>query len=459
MKSFIYIFLIVVTAFAGACKKFVEIPPPDNQLSSNLVFTDDKTAEAAVVGLYSSMNAYNSSFANYMGNFLPAFSTDDFKYALSSATLNEFSENNLLPSNTYVRYLWNPVYGYIYHANAILEGIAGTDQLTEAGRNQFIGETKFLRAFYYFYLVNFFGDVPLILNTDYKTNTSLPRTDKADVYDAILDDLLDAQSKLVDDYPAAERVRANKAAATALLARVYLYLQQWDKAEAEATKVINDNRYRLPDDLNNVFLKTSEEAILQLQAINKSTAGVNTWEGFSIVPFAVGSRSYYNLYDSFLDAFEPGDERKNAWTNSYTIASGTFYYPYKYKIRTASTVQEYSMVLRLAEQYLIRAEARAQQNDLDNAKDDVDAIRDRAKLPLLPDNLSKEEMLLAIEQERRMELFGEWGHRLFDLRRTGRAMTVLSPIKPDLQETDLYYPIPLDAMKTNPNLEQNEGYN
>jgi hypothetical protein len=117
------------------------------------------------------------------------------------------------------------------------------------------------------------------------------------------------------------------------------------------------------------------------------------------------------------------------------------------------------MVLRLAEQYLIRAEARAQQNNLAGAKDDVDAVRLRAGLPVLPDNLNRDEMLLAIEQERRIELFSEWGHRWFDLKRTGRALAVLSPLKAGITATDLLYPIPLDALKTNPNLVQNPGYN
>jgi hypothetical protein len=121
-------------------------------------------------------------------------------------------------------------------------------------------------------------------------------------------------------------------------------------------------------------------------------------------------------------------------------------------------VEEYSMILRFAEQYLVRAEARAHLNNLAGAKEDLDVIRSRAGLPELADDLSQDQMLLAVEQERRIELFAEWGHRWFDLRRTGRSLEVLSPLKPGITTTDLYYPIPLDAMNTNPNLVQNEGY-
>ena len=117
------------------------------------------------------------------------------------------------------------------------------------------------------------------------------------------------------------------------------------------------------------------------------------------------------------------------------------------------------MVMRLAEQFLIRAEARIQQDKLDDGRADLDSVRIRAGLLALPEDLDKSELLLAVEQERHMELFVEWGHRWFDLKRTGRSNTVLAPIKgADWQATDTLYPIPLDARKTNIHLDQNDGY-
>ena len=456
--SHISLIFLTITLLVVSCKKYVEIPPPQNQLVSELVFNDDKTANATLAGLYSSMNSYNSQFANVNASFLPAYGSDEFYYAYSYAAYNEFKNDKVTPGNLRVSSLWSEPYSLIYHANAILEGLEKSTAVSGSAKKQFRGEAKFLRAFCYFYLVNYFGDVPLILNTDYKVNTLLPREKKEKVYDAIIQDLKDAQTDLPDTYYSSERIRANQSAATALLARTYLYTQQWDKAEVEATKVINDNQYQLLTDLNKVFLKNSAEAILQWETVNTSTAGVNTWEGFSVVPASPTGRSYYQVYDSFLSAFEQGDKRKDSWINSYTNATGTFFYPYKYKIRTKAPVQEYTMVLRLAEQYLIRAEARAEQDNLSGARDDLDTIRHRAGLNDLADNLSKEQTLLAVEQERRIELFGEWGHRWFDLRRTGRSLAVLSSIKPGITADDLYYPIPLDAMNTNPNLVQNQGY-
>ena len=455
--SNIYIAVAISTLFMVSCKKYVEIPPPQNQLVSQLVFESDATAEATVAGIYSRMNAYNGQL-NVNGSILPGFGADEMYYDISTANYDEFLMNSLTIGNSNINSFWETPYSLIYHSNAILEGLEASTKVSENAKKQFRGEAKFLRAFHYFYLVNFFGDVPLILNTNYAVNTSLPRESKEKVYEAIIKDLIDAQTDLSNTYYGTGRIRANKAAATTMLARAYLYTKQWDKAEIEATKVITDPQYKLLTNLNDIFLKNSTEAVWQLQAVNTSTAGVNTWEGFNIVPTSPTARSYYHVTDNFLNAFEAGDTRKNFWVKSYTGTSGTFFYPFKYKIRTKTTVDEYSMALRFAELYLIRAEARAQQTKLSLAKDDLDELRFRATLPLLSNSLTKEQTLLAVEKERRVELFSEWGHRWFDLRRTDRAITVLTPLKAGITSTDLYYPIPLPAMNTNPNLIQNPGY-
>jgi hypothetical protein len=281
------------------------------------------------------------------------------------------------------------------------------------------------------------------------------------VYASIESDLLEAIDKLQDDYQNPERIRPNKAAAKALLARVYLYEQKWSEAETLATAVIGDSRYGLTTDLTRTFLRSSNEAIFQLAAVNTVTGagGMNTWEGFNIVPASATARSYYVLFDQLVNAFEPGDQRKANWTKSYVVSGNTLYCPFKYRNRLINPVVEYTMVMRLSEQYLIRAEARAQQNKLPDATDDLDVIRQRAGLGALNDNLTKDQVLTAVEQERRVELFSEWGHRWFDLKRTGRATAVLAPMKAAWQPTDMLYPIPISAMRTNPALKQNDGYN
>jgi hypothetical protein len=287
-----------------------------------------------------------------------------------------------------------------------------------------------------------------------------PRDPQNVVYDAIIKDLLQAQSLLQDDYPTGTRVRPNKAAATAMLARVYLYTGQWAAAETQASQVISDGKYALLKDLNSVFLANSQEAIWQLEPVNVA-GGRNTWEGFTATPTAT-STPLYRLDSTLVAAFEPGDLRKTDWSSTRTVSGKPVTFPYKYKVRTSTTgaVTEYSMVLRLAEQYLVRAEARAHENKLPDALADLDILRSRAGLPNLSATLDQAGTLLAVEQERRVELFTEWGHRWLDLKRTNRATAVLGAEKPTYwQPADTLYPIPLDAIKTNPSLTQNNGYN
>jgi hypothetical protein len=130
--------------------------------------------------------------------------------------------------------------------------------------------------------------------------------------------------------------------------------------------------------------------------------------------------------------------------------------PYKYKLRTGTPVTEYNTVLRLAEQYLIRAEARLNQNKLQAALADINEIRKRAGLAALPQHMAKAEIALALEKERQLELLGEWGHRWFDLVRTNRAVPVLSKIKADFTVSDQKIPISTSILLTNTHLEQND---
>lgn len=452
--------LIAVTS----CKKYVDTPLPKNELVSELVFTDDKTATAAMVGLYSDMNAFNYFYANVLMNYLTAMQADDLYYLATFANYDVFRQTSLLPSSQYVQSMWSDQYAYIFHANACIEGLTAATTLTPAVKDQLLGEAYFMRAFLHFYLVNMYGDVPLITNTNFRENNVKPREKTAIVYDTIVKDLTRAKNLMADNYPSANRVRPNKAAATALLARVYLYTKQWAAAEAEASLVVNNGLYSLLKDLNSVFLANSREAIWQLQPVNVS-GGRNTWEGFTSTPATPTANPAFRLDTTNLIAkFETSDLRLANWTGFRKLTTGaTVYFPFKYKVRTnpatVTTLTEYSMVMRLAEQFLIRAEARIQQDKLNEGRADLDSIRLRAGLTVLPTNLDKAALLLAVEKERKLELFVEWGHRWFDLKRTNRATAVLGPIKGTFwQATDTLYPIPSNAIKTNIYLEQNEGY-
>lgn len=203
--------------------------------------------------------------------------------------------------------------------------------------------------------------------------------------------------------------------------------------------------------------KASPEAIWQLQPVR---ANFNTAEGSQFL--VVGAtRPNYELTQAMLDAFETDDDRKQEWVGfSDPVNNPKWAFPAKYKAATGA-VTEYYVMFRLAEQYLIRSEARARQGagKLLTAKQDLDVVRTRAGL--LPAIAADQAAVLnAIEQERRVEFFAEFGHRWFDLKRTDKAEAVLKPVSPPntWKAGDVWFPIPGLEIMANPKLEQNEAY-
>ena len=184
--------------------------------------------------------------------------------------------------------------------------------------------------------------------------------------------------------------------------------------------------------------------------------GFNTLEGNTFI--LTGAPQNVSLAPSLLGSFEPGDERRTDWIDSITISAMSYYFAFKYKVQVSSDLTEYSMVLRLAEQYLIRSEAEAELNDLSAAAIDLNMIRNRAALPNTS-AVTQADFLTAIIHERQTELFSEWGHRWLDLKRNNLAGQILGPLKsPDWQAADTLYPIPKAEITNDPNLTQNPGY-
>jgi hypothetical protein len=441
--------------FFSSCKKFIEVDPPANVVTMETLFSDDQTATSAVNGLYSQMMISNLFFANSAMAVFPGLSADELMRTVPDGSTDPFQKNAIMTNSSQIEInLWKRGYNHIYHANAILKGLANSTGLTKATKDQLTGEAKFVRAFCHFYLVNLFGDVPLITGTDYQINQAVPRTSAGEIYQQIISDLKDAQNLMSASYPTAGKVRPTKNAATALLARVYLYQKNWAEAEAQATLLISSGTYSLAS-LNSVFLANSSEAIWQLLPVLSS---INTADGITFIPGSPSARPNYIVTDWLLNSFEANDQRKTSWLKTNTVSGQNYTYPYKYKTRLSPTIAESNMVFRLGEMYLIRAEARAEQNNITGAQADIDAIRIRAGLSSTTAN-DKATLLTAIAQERRIELFAEWGHRWFDLKRTNRIDAVLSIEKPlSWQSTDALYPIPLSELQTNPALIQNPGY-
>ncbi len=463
--SFFFLLLTAIGSGMTSCRKFVEIPPAKNTVTTSAVFTDSANATAAILGMY--IGFMSSAGAGYPLNGLTTIymglAADELYATNQDISNQQFYQNSVSATNGYTGF-WYLNYRVIYQANASIEGLAGSTGISKPAKDQLTGEAKLMRAICYFNMVNLFGDVPLVTGTNFEKNAIIPRTPKNTVYDQIIKDLKDAASVMSAVYITEGRVRPNKYAALALLSRVYLYRQQWPEAEAAASAVIDEGGYGLEPDLNNVFLAKSNEVIWQLLPV---IPGYNSPEGNSFIPFDATLIPTYCISNYLLHAFEPGDQRKAKWLNSNIVNGQTYYYPYKYKLRKggAGAPTEDYIVFRLGEQYLIRAEARAQQDNVtgaNSAVSDLDAIRNRAGLSGTA-AANKQDMLQAILHERQTEFFCEWGHRWYDLKRMGNVdavMNVVTPAKGGTWSTNRQLlPVPYEELQKNAFLIQNPGYN
>lgn len=477
----------------AGCKKFVQIPSPITELSSTSVFANQTTATTAQIGIYAQMSNYGESF--YMALNTGLLSDELTNYNNSSGGIGQIEcYQNAMDPITFSgggignsgAGCWASAYNYIWEANSVLEGVKGNSALSTITVNQLIGEAEFTRAFWFFYLVNCYGAVPLTTTTNYKTNESLPRASANSVYQQIISDLQDASTKLNNNFVDAtdttvtsDRGRPTSWAAKALLARVYLYTNDFSNAYTASNDVLTNNGglfSLLPDgSLGSVFLANSTEAIWQLDIVEPNSQNTLDGQDFILTSAPGNNIQGSSLSPQLLAAFEPGDQRYVNWVDSI-IAGQTYYFPIKYKINANNNTNpatENYMMLRLAEQYLIRAEAQAHGagGGASGAITDLNTIRQRANLNPY-DSTINGSLLKAILHERQVELFTEWGHRWFDLVRTGAVDTVLgSPgnvcqYKGGVWNPPGYpagyqklFPISQSQINANPFLTQNPGYN
>lgn len=446
---------VLALIFFNSCDNFVEVDLPKSQLTSDAVFEDAETANAAMAGLYTKlrMNGILAGSTTGLSSMLGLY-TDEFNYYQPNSVSNLFN-NSLTAGTPQISDIWNQSYNQIYTANSIIEGVQRSTSITQDQKNHLMGEALFVRAMLHFTLTDIYGDIPYVTTTDYTTNSKISKAPTDQIYQNALKDLNTASDLLPEKYISNERIRPNRSAAKALLARLYLYMKLYPEASNAASAVINNTLYKKESNLDRIFLKGSTETIWQLMP---GTANANTQEG-DLYIFKAGPPPIVGLREEFINAFEQGDKRKTQWTVMVSNGNQRWYYAYKYKQDqpTASSL-EYSVVLRLAEQYLIRAEARAFQGDLTGAKEDLNVIRNAAGLSNAA-ALSFQDIMVDILQQRRFELFTEFGQRFFDLKRFGKLDETLSPLKPGWDANDRLWPIPLLELNSNPNLNpQNQGY-
>ena len=479
ISSLSFVFLVI----AGfSCKKLVQVPPPSTAVTGNSVYSSDATAIAVLTGLYGEMSASSTSTIGEVSSLslygglssdeltLWSGATDpvaiaDYQNALRTGTMGIGSE------------YWYSFYSHIFVCNDAIQNLNASSGLTPSVKMQLLGESLFMRAFFYFYLANLYGDVALSTTTDYKTNKLLGRAPVSQVYQQVIADLKEAETLLSPTYtdatlqkPSTDRVRPSKWAAAALLARVYLYTRDWVNAEAQSNIVLGNTSLFSLSSLDSTFLKASSgnnEAIWQLQPVNINW---NTEDAKVFIMTTDGPGQGLNfgayLSDTLLNTFEANDQRRynGNWIDSVNAGGGIYFFPYKYKVNTSgSPVTEYLTILRLGEQYLIRAEARAQQGNLSGAEDDLNKIRARAGLGNTAAT-TQGDLLSTILHERQVELFTEFGQRWLDLKRSGtvdEVMSGITPLKIGAGKWNSYqqlYPVSFNDIQVDHNLTQNPGY-
>jgi hypothetical protein len=404
---------------------------------------DKAGIQKATLGSYTSLQNLGNYGRSYI--IFADLAADNLEHSVDGTAQNyaQIDNNAVLPENGAVSDIWDSGYEGINIANNVIAKVPDMADMTDAEKNAALGELYFVRAFNHFSLLNWFGAIPIRTTpTIGATGLDVPRDPVAKVYDQIIADLTFAEQNL----PAGgTKVRASRYAATALLARVYLYKGDYANARTKAADVIDHGGYSLID-YADVFTDESAESIFEIDFTELNRNRIAEYN----FPKSLNGRREVAPTASILAAYETGDARYDA-----SIAfSGTLAYPIKYD--DLSLGADNVIILRLAEMYLIRAEAEANlEGSISAIQQDLDAVRSRARLPDTSAN-TYDQLLRAIERERRVEFAFE-GHRWFDLVRTGRAVDVLLTVS-NVNQT--LWPIPLTEIVTNKSdgMEQNPGY-
>lgn len=439
----------MVALSALSCNKFLDVQPKD-AVADEQTIIDKTSAGTALRGVYRKLSA-----DSYYGNLFQTFGYlpgDNVQWTGSQSVIQQFITHKISADNGNLQSVWSGIYATINGANHVIAKVPGVTDATfsTAERDQITGEAYFIRALAYFDLARTWGNVQITLTPTLSTTDKLDikSSTQAQVYAQVLADL-DAAENLLAAPTAQNPVRANRETVWALKARFYLYQGNWEQAEIYAGKVLaNTNLYALLRPYGAFFTPASavatKESVFELSYSATFPSGHrDNWQ-----PPANNGTRQWAPSDAFISLVNNAAIGGNRNVLIAKTAAGLWYGNLYY--RKPATDPAY--IIRIAELYLVRAEARAQLNKLPEALADLNIIRDRAGLS--PTTAATQpDILLAIENERRIEFAFE-PHRWFDLVRTNRAAAVLG-----LTNVNQYlFPIPAnEIILSNGNLTQNPG--
>lgn len=458
---------MLVLTFFNACNVLDQ--EPEIQISNEVAFTNEKSADAALAGLYHQLQSgfyYGRNFQNICevsSDISQSVGTWDFYRELDTYELDA--------SNLEVTNFYTAAFRAVNQANNIIAEVPGIE-MDQAKKDNIVGQAYFVRALAFFDLNKVFGGVPgvhgdqsvvLPLTPSRAVNEDLypTRPSLVDGYNQVEADLLSALNLLPESQSnnTSTRAKAVKGTARALLSRFYLYTRNYPEVIRLSTEVIEDGQYSLLDNYIDIYAgEFTSESIFELEFIAADQSGMRFW----YFPGAQGGRGELAVHESFISEIQSDENDIRGTMFGFDPVQGVFF-PTKYQ--KPGNIDNFH-VIRIAEMYLNRAEAYAHSSGtLTLAVDDLNKIKERAGVAPYSGPVTQEALLLEIEKERKFELAFE-GHSFFDLVRTGRALTVLgsverknssAPVSLD-QPWKQILPIPRDELLSNPNMVQNPNY-
>ncbi|MGJ1264865.1 RagB/SusD family nutrient uptake outer membrane protein [Sphingobacterium spiritivorum] len=444
----------MIVTLSTSCNKFLDRDPM-GQIAQDQFFNSETNANAAVLGAYRTM--MNSFSFGQSIVIVPEFSAGHVRHSASFPEYQNFAEHKIQAINPWTANMWQAVYATINAANQIIEEVPNMTpaMITGEKKNIFVGEAKFIRALNYFFLVRAFNKVPLKLTyTKEGDNFDIPESGKEAIYTQIVNDLTEAVAALPQANPNtgdAAKGRASYWAAKALLAKVYLYqaafTNDYKKAADLANEIITTAGFGLVTDFSTIWTtQNTNEAIFEIQfddqATNPLAAVAN--DNASVLFFAKDS--------TIQDLYSPQDKRR-----AFTVKKGSKNNYFMGKFPNFSPASQNLTVIRLAEIYLIHAEAQARvDNSVSTAAyNSLKAVQDRAGVTVPISTYSNlEAFITAVQEEKEKELMFE-GETWFDYSRTKLALRKYDTLT---DERYLLYPIPSAQIALGTGLTQNPGY-
>jgi hypothetical protein len=477
--------IVSILLFTGCKNSFLDVPPQGQQKAEQF-WVSEADATKAVKAIYANLRNWpNWAFAPIAVESMGSDDTEKGSSASDATFLNNFDNFTATSTEGQLSDFWNGQYQNINLCNQVIDNIPAI-AMDASLQERYIAEAKFVRAFSYFRLVRAFGDVPLRLTTPKNaTEYNIPRTAKEQVWQAIEQDLTDAANVLPQSYTGEDIGRATKGAALGMHAKVALYQSKWADVLSLTNQVMGMGYQLFPnfEQLFRVPNENSSESVFEIQAaliLGNPDASNSQYSQVQGVRGVVGGGWGFNVpTDDLVNAFEPGDPRKEATIifRGQTTAEGDAipatvtnpmynhksYVPFKdYVTGYNEGSQQNIRVLRYADVLLMNAEANAQLGNTDAALNSLELVRARARggnnaiLPKVT-TTDKTQLLNAIYHERRVELAMEFD-RYFDVIRQGRAAELFGPKGWKANKNEVW-PIPQSEIDLSVGLlTQNPGY-